>query len=104
MIQSVDKPPFTQNIEYLIALLFIVLIIWVLLTLSKRLNEEIKSYGVTDERDGEFIVEAHKFTLDCDGRLLFWQHGWLFQRVIAVVDSGKWQRVQEGITLKDLEE
>lgn len=61
------------------------------------------SYGVTDDRDGEFIVEAHKFSLDADGRLLFWKRGWLFQRVVSVVEAGKWQRVQEGIRLEDLE-
>lgn len=62
------------------------------------------SYGVTDETGGMFFVEAHRFTMDGDGRLLFWERGWLFRRVIAVVEAGKWQRVLEGISLEDFEE
>jgi len=97
--QSVDKLGLTQNIEYLVVLLCIVLVCWFLLILRKRLNEEIRSYGVTHDA-GEFFVEAHRFSLDRDGRLLFWKHG----RLIAAVETGKWQRVREGLTLEDFEE
>lgn len=80
---------------------------WIIETIAliKTARERtLVSYGVTDETGGMFFVEAHRFTMDGGGRLLFWKRGWLSRRVIAVVEAGKWQRVLKGISLEDFEE
>ncbi|MGD8499547.1 MAG: hypothetical protein PVJ86_02805 [Phycisphaerales bacterium] len=59
------------------------------------------SFGITDENGAIFFVRAHRFTIDDDGRLLFWMIG---SHLKAAVDADKWQRVLEGITLEDFKE
>jgi len=75
-------------------------------TLKERVTDWLSrkraliSFGITDETGGMFFIEAHNFTLDSDGRLLFWKG----RRVISVIEAGKWQRILEGISLEDFKE
>jgi hypothetical protein len=75
-------------------------------TLKERFTNLFKrrdpvSYGVKDGRGEMFFVEAHGFDVDRKGRLRFWKKGWLFKRLISVVQADEWKRILEGVSLED---
>ena len=58
----------------------------------------LRSYGIKDSEGAVFFVEARSVNVK-DGRLLF-KTRW---RLVAAVDTGKWERVLEGLALEDFE-
>jgi hypothetical protein len=65
-------------------------------TLIERAN---RSYGIEDNTGEMSFVEAHSLTIDDNGRLVFWCG--FPKRIHAIIESGEWKRVLEGITLED---